>query len=73
MHASGPGCERQGEFQHLYGTWRATATHVGMLPNCRQLGLGVREISIVTVAGTDIPVYIIMAFVNTYKTWHIPT
>ena len=28
-----------------YGTLHATATHVGKLPDCSKLGLGVREIS----------------------------
>ena len=37
--------------EHLYGTLHAAAIHVGTSPDCRKLGLGVREISIV--AGTD--------------------
>ena len=42
LHASGPGCERQGwPFQHLYGTLHAAATNEGMLRNCSKLGLGV--------------------------------
>ena len=39
-----------GEFQHLYGAWRAAATHKGMSPDCSKLGLGVWKISIA--AGT---------------------
>ena len=48
------GCERQGEFRHLYGLRRATTTHVGMSPVCRALGLGVREISVAAGAGADV-------------------
>ena len=48
------GCERQGEFRRLYGTLRATTTHVGMSPVCRALGLGVREISVAAGTGADV-------------------
>ena len=44
------GCERQGEFRRLYGSRKAATIHVGMSPDCRALGLGVREISVA--AGT---------------------
>ena len=46
----------QGEFQHsdLYGTWRPAAIHVGMLPDCSKPGLGVWEISIAIVTGTNV-------------------
>ena len=46
------GCERRGEFRRLYGLRRAATTHVGMSPDCRALGLGVREISVA--AGTAV-------------------
>ena len=48
------GCERRGEFQHLYGTRRAAATHVGMSPDCLKLGLGVWEICIAACTGADL-------------------
>ena len=32
-----------GSCQQLYGTQRAAATHVGMLPDCHKLGLGVAD------------------------------
>ena len=48
------GCERQGEFRRLYGSLRATTTHVGMSPVCRALGLGVREISVAAGTGADV-------------------
>ena len=48
------GCERRGEFQYLYGTRRAAATHVGKSPDCRKLGLGVLEISIAAGTGADV-------------------
>ena len=43
-----------GEFQHLDGTQHAAAIHVGMSPDCRMLGLGVREISIAAGTGEDV-------------------
>ena len=48
------GCERQGEFRRLYGSRRAATTHVGMSPDCRALGLGVREISVAAGTGADV-------------------
>ena len=48
------GCERQGEFRRLYGSQRAATTHVGMSPDCRALGLGVREISVAAGTGADV-------------------
>ena len=52
------GCERQGEFRRLYGSRRAATTpshhDVGMLPDCRALGLGVREISVAAGTGADV-------------------
>ena len=48
------GCERRGEFQHLYGTRRAAAIHVGKSPDCRKLGLGWREINIAAGTGADV-------------------
>jgi len=48
------GCERQGEFRHLYGSRRAAAIHVGKSPQCRALGLGVREISVAAGTGADV-------------------
>jgi len=48
------GCERQGEFLRLYGSRRAAFTHVGKSPQCRALGLGVREISIAAGTGADV-------------------
>ena len=44
----------RGEFQHLYGSWRAAATQVGMSPDCRKLGLGVLEISIAADTGQNV-------------------
>ena len=44
----------QGEFQHQYGTQHAAAIHVGMSPDCRKLGLGVRKISIAAGMGADV-------------------
>ena len=41
------GCERLG------GPWRV-AVHVSMSPDCRKLGLGVREISIAAGTGADV-------------------
>ena len=46
-----------GEFQHLYGTRRPAAIHVGMSPDCSKLGLallGVLEISIAAGTGADV-------------------
>ena len=48
------GCERQGEFRRLYDSRRAATTHVGMSPDCRALGLGVREISVAAGTGADV-------------------
>ena len=48
------GCERQGEFRRLYGSLRATTTHVSMSPVCRALGLGVWEISVAAGTGADV-------------------
>ena len=48
------GCERQGEFRHLYCLRRAAAIHVGKSPQCRALGLGVREISVAAGTGADV-------------------
>ena len=48
------GCERQGEFRRLYCSRRAATTHVGMSPDCRALGLGVREISVAAGTGEDV-------------------
>ena len=48
------GCERQGEFRHLYGSRRAAAIHLGKSRQCRALGLGVREISIAAGTGADV-------------------
>ena len=38
----------------MYGTRRPAAIHVGMSPDCRKLGLGVREISIAAGTGADV-------------------
>ena len=38
----------------LYSTQRAAAIHLGMSPQCRTLGLGVREISIAAGTGADV-------------------
>ena len=40
--------------EHLYGTLHAAAIHVGMSPDCRKLGLGVREIKIAAGTGADV-------------------
>jgi len=48
------GCERQGEFRHLYCSLRAATIHVGMSPVCRALGLGVREIRVAAGTGADV-------------------
>ena len=40
--------------QPLCSTRRAAATHLGMSPQCRALGLGVREISIAAGTGADV-------------------
>ena len=48
------GCERQGEFRHLYGSRQAATTHVGKSPHCRALGLGVQEISVSAGTGADV-------------------
>ena len=48
------GCERQGKFRRLYGSRRAATTHVGMSPDCRALGLDVREISVAAGTGADV-------------------
>ena len=48
------GCERQGEFRRLYGSRKAATIHVGMSPDCRALGLGVREISVAAGTGADV-------------------
>ena len=48
------GCERQREFRSLYCSRLAATTHVGMSPDCRALGLGVREISVAAGTGADV-------------------
>ena len=40
--------------QPLCSTRRAATTHLGMSPQCRALGLGVREISIAAGTGADV-------------------
>ena len=40
--------------EHLYGTLHAAGIYVGMSPDCRKLGLGVRDISIAAGTGTDV-------------------
>ena len=68
--------------EHLYGTLHAAGIYVGMSPDCRKLGLGVRDISIAAGTGTDVmargagaagspELYLYMSL-NTYKTWDIP-
>ena len=48
------GCERLGEFHRLFGSRQAAKIHIGMTPDCRALGLGVREISVAAGTGADV-------------------
>ena len=48
------GCERLGEFHRLFGSRQAAKIHIGMTPDCRAPGLGVREISVAAGTGADV-------------------
>ena len=64
------------EFQHLNGMLRAAATHVGMSPLCRKLGLGVRKNQHCCrhwgCISHPVILYLCMS-VKTHITLHIPT
>ena len=77
----------RGAFQQLYGTQRATATHVGMSPDCRKLGLGVADAltrraasvthahSVILIYSSVIPEYVCKNLHNMgypNKTWDNP-